>query len=299
MIDQAENLRQRVREGEDLISKKLSPPVYAIASGKGGVGKSNIAVNLAWALSQRGSKTLLFDADFGLGNTDILLGISPQATLADVLSQKKTLSDVAVSLNKDLTLLPSGSGDFNFANANAFALEGMCLEIEKFARGYENVVVDTGAGIGERVLSALLVSDEIFIVTTPDPTSLTDSYATIKMVAQQDRTKNFRVIVNMADTEAEAQTTFEQLAFVTRKYLKIELKSWSWIPKDRRVPMAIRKQEPIAKLDPEAPSSQAFRRLASGILRKPEPRNGFKLKEWINAFVKGQTLRPKAEQALG
>lgn len=264
--DQAHALRTRVG-GVMAAPPPAGPPVIAIASGKGGVGKSNVAVNLACQAGRLGKRVLLFDADFGLGNTDILLGITPTATLADAMVGQGTLEDVAITLPHGVTLIPSGSGRFAAANANAMMVEGIFYELERFARDFDLVIVDTGAGIGKRVRDTLLVADRIVIVTTPDPTALTDSYATIKVVAQRDMTKRFSVVVNMAQSQGEA--VFAQLAQVAKKYLGLTLESLGSIPLDPRVPEAIRRQQAVTTCFPGAPASLALRALTGLILNQP------------------------------
>lgn len=243
--DQASKLRSEMRGHlpKSTLARKKGPPIYAIASGKGGVGKTNVAVNLAWQLSSQGKRVLLFDADFGLGNTDILLGIASEKTLINVIQDGESIENIAISLNNHLTLIPTGSASFELANVNPRILDGVFLELERIADQYDVVLVDTGAGIGERICDTLLFSDHIIIVTSPDPTSLTDSYATVKMVTLRDSSKHFSVIVNMAKKKSDGVATFTQLAYVARKYLDLHLESWGVILEDERVRKAVIRQK--------------------------------------------------------
>ncbi|MBI4239309.1 MAG: MinD/ParA family protein [Deltaproteobacteria bacterium] len=270
--DQAAGLRDRVEPTGTAPRRQV--PVLAIASGKGGVGKSNIAVNLSCQLAKLGKRVLLFDADFGLGNTDILLGIPARYTLAEVVLEGRRLEEIALHLESGVTLIPAGSGEFSLANAETMLLEGIFFELERFIARYDIVIVDTGAGIGQRVRDTLLFSDQIAIITTPDPASLTDSYATVKMVAQRDPAKPFAVIVNMADRPSQAEATFAQLARVAKKYLNLTLESWGGIPNDERVAAAIRRQKAVTECFPNTPASVAIGKIAAKIVNKPFVQGG-------------------------
>lgn len=284
-LDQATSLRDRMDPGRRPV------PVLAIASGKGGVGKSNVAVNLACQLGRLGKKTLLFDADFGLGNTDILLGIPARYTLTEVVLEGRRLEEIALDLECGVTLLPAGSGEFALANAEAMMLEGIFFELERFIDRYDYVVVDTGAGIGQRIRDTLLFADQIAIVTTPDPAALTDSYATIKMVAQRDPNKPFAVIVNMVDRPSQGEATFAQLARVAKKYLNLTLESWGSIPHDERVLAAIRRQKAVTECFPNTPASVAISKLASRIANQPMVMPGGGVRGFLRQF-----FRPREAQ---
>lgn len=272
LFDQAAALRKRMQiqsQMSALPSTGRAVPVLGIASGKGGVGKSNLAVNLACALGRAGKKILLFDADFGLGNTDILLGITTGATLADAWRDGQPLSDIACPLGDGVTLIPSGSAQFALADADSLMVDGLLYELERFMQSFDLVIVDTGAGVHQRNRDTLLFCDQIVIVTTPDPTALTDSYATIKLVAQRDPRKPFAVVVNMAERIADGEETFIQLARVAEKYLKIELESWGVVPLDPRVPKAIRQQQAVVRCFPGTAASLAIARIASRVAKQP------------------------------
>lgn len=270
LLDQAAALRRRM-QGQATIPTQTgrAVPVLGIASGKGGVGKSNIAVNLACALGRAGKKVLLFDADFGLGNTDILLGISTGATLADAWRDGQPLADVACALGDGVTLIPSGSAQFALADADSLMVDGLLYELERFMKNFDLVIVDTGAGVQQRTRDTLLFCDQVVIVTTPDPTALTDSYATIKLVAQRDPKKPFSVIVNMAERIVDGEETFLQLARVAEKYLQVSLESWGVVPLDPRVPRAIRQQQAVTRCFPGTAASLAIARIAARVARQP------------------------------
>ncbi len=242
-----------------------TPTVLAIASGKGGVGKSSVAVNVAFQLGRLGKRVLVFDADFGLGNVDILLGIVPQRSLVDAVESGRRLDEIAVPLENNVTLIPAGSSHFRLANASSLALEHVFYELETFARRFDVVLVDTGAGIGERVRDTLLVAQHVIIVTTPDPTAVTDSYATIKVVSRHDASKRFGVVVNMVESARQAEEVFLQLSKVTKKFLGLEIGLWGHIPFDKRLQDSVRRQRAVSDCYPGTAASLAFQRLAAAL----------------------------------
>ncbi len=280
--DQAAALRSRVSK-MPFRSPQTATSVLGIASGKGGVGKSSIVVNLATQLARCGQKVLLLDADFGLGNLDIMLGVSTQDTLESVVVDGKKLEEIALQIDDGITLLPTGSANFALANANPMLLEPIFYELETYAKRFDSVLVDTGAGISERVRNTLLFTDKVVIVTSPDPTSLTDSYATIKVVAQRDRRKAFAVIVNMVESSAQGREIFSQLAHVANKYLHVELESWGSIPHDARLPQSVRRQQPLANCYPNSPAIHALARMATHLTGQPLPSGGI-LRGFFRSF---------------
>ncbi len=286
ILDQATRLRAKVQAAQ-VAAHVGMPQVVAIASGKGGVGKSNVAVNVACTLGRLGKRTLLFDADFGLGNTDILLGIMPKFTLADVVSDGCPLADVVEALPHGVSLLPAGSGKVAVANADSLVMEGIYYELEQFTRGFDVVVLDTGAGIGDRVLDALLLADRVLIVTTPDPTSLTDSYATIKILTQRDATKQFGVIVNMVANQRQGEDVFAQLAHVAKKYLGLTLESWGIIPLDPRLQQAVRRQQPVVECFPGTIASLALQQIARRVAGQTAPAAPRSLRDLCRQWLYG------------
>lgn len=282
--DQAATLRELV-EG-------TAPQIFAIASGKGGVGKSSVSVNLACQLGAAGKKVLLFDADYGLGNTDILLGIKTNASLIEALKEGKTLEEIAIPVgdNTGVTMIPGGSGSFRLANADSMALEHFFFQLEKMADRYNYVILDTGAGIGERTRDTLLFADKILIVTTSDPASITDSYATIKVVARRDPQKKFGIIVNRAENRSQAEKVFAQLAHVAKKYLEIDLEYVGMIPEDEQMKQAIRRQQAVVLCYPGAASSSSFQKIASRLTGEASVAGGKTFTRFIKQFFKGEEL---------
>ncbi len=296
--DQASALRQEMDRQGDRGRSKSQTPILAIASGKGGVGKSNIAVNLAWEMGRMGKRVLIFDADFGLGNTDILLGITTEKSLADAFLQGKSLEEIAVTLENGVTLIPAGSGDFHVANMNPLALEGVFFELENLISKFDVVVVDSGAGIGERVRNTLLFASHVAVVTTPDPTSLTDSYATIKVVSQRDHDKPFSVIVNMVDGISQGEVVFNHLAHVARKYLDVTLDFWGAIPRDGLLQAAVRRQQIVTEAYPGAMASRAIQKMAARFVDRPLPKENTMVGDFLRYFFGGGRKTGREESRL-
>lgn len=294
--DQAEQLRSRIKDiHKRQITHKPGPPIIAIASGKGGVGKSNVSVNLAYCLGSKDQKVLLMDADYGLGNTDILLGISTNKSLLDHIDEDMPLDNLSVPITENVSLLPAGSGHYGLANANPYQLEGLFYEMEKLSHTFDYVLVDTGAGIGERVINNLILCDEVIIVTTPDPTSITDSYATIKMVAQRNRLKRFRILVNMANHRKQALLVYNQLRSVAHKYLGINVEFIGWIPFDKNVQISVRQQKSYVNLFPKSDASLSISNIANRLINNVDSQAGRTTTEHTNSFFKNFLTKRKSQ----
>lgn len=282
--DQAHSLRNHMKNDIALSNSDLTPQIISIASGKGGVGKSNIAVNLAYQCSKQGKRVLLFDADFGLGNTDILLGVNPKYNLSHLMDGTKNIQDITYEINPNLTILATGSANFVLANASTMILDMIFYQLEKYAQSFDLVLIDTGSGIGELVRNTLLFSDRVIVVTSPDPSSLTDSYATIKMVSQRDHSADFSLVVNMVESMKQGKNVYQQLKQVSKKFLDVELNSLGSIPYDKRVEKAIRSQKLISEVYPGSESSLAFEAIAKEIFVKEIQGKKVQLKEMIKGF---------------
>lgn len=298
LADQAAELRAKLASLPSRTEKASGRPhVIAIASGKGGVGKSHVAINLAYHLSRLGKKALLLDADFGLGNTDILLGVHAERNLSDVVAGRCHVRDIAISLSEKMTILPAGSAKYSLANANSLILENLLYDIEQFASRYEYLVIDTGAGLREQVRDTLLIADQIAIVTTPDPASLTDSYATIKMMHQRDPKKQFNVIVNMVKNAREGEAVFQQIALVAKKYLDLRMTYWGCVPRDKRVVETIRSQKMISQAYPGSAASLALRQIAAQAVGQGWVDENTSLSQMVGQFF-GRLMVKQGRQGL-
>lgn len=247
MKDQAERLRSLVHD-TGTISNQLSAArgarVISITSGKGGVGKTTLAVNLALAAQISGLSTLLFDADLGLGNVDIALGVYPRHNLMHVLRQEKTIADIIYTGPEGLRLIAGGSGWAELANLTDLQLASFIDGLSEVGDTADLILFDTGAGISPNVLSFLHASQEIMVVTTPEPTSITDAYAVIKQIDNR-ADKKIYIVVNRVRNSQEAIAIYEKIARTAARFLGANLTFAGWLPEDATAVQAIISQQAI------------------------------------------------------
>lgn len=242
------------------------PRYWCISSGKGGVGKTSLAVNLAFALARQGKQVLLVDGDLGLANVDVLLGLEVKANVRDILELGADPLATVVFPLPNLGILPASSGVPEMANLGP---EDQ-MELEKvlgtIAASFDLVLVDTGAGLGPAVLWFNRLADCSLVVVTPDPTALTDAYALIKVLFQQYQRRHFLVVVNCVRTDAEAFQTFRALEQAAQRFLGLTLELGGALPSDPAVRQAVRNQVPFLNQFPQSPASLAVGKLAARLL---------------------------------
>jgi flagellar biosynthesis protein FlhG len=263
----------------DELSPELaaSPPpplrIVAVTSGKGGVGKSNVVVNLGVALAQQGLKVLLIDADLGLANLDILLGLSPQYTIHDVLQLRKSLPEVLVEGPEGLKILPASSGIPDLAELDEYQKMFLLNELDNYSETIDVALIDTGAGISRNVLFFNIAALERVVVANNEPTSITDAYALIKVLATQHNERRFKLLVNGLSHPREAEAVYRTLLKVSERFLgrDISLEYLGYIPHDEVVSKAVLKQQPVLTLYPKSRVSKSFTQMARRLWETPAP----------------------------
>ena len=245
--------------------------VVAITSGKGGVGKTNVTANLAVALAHLGRRVMVLDADLGLGNLDVLLGLTPSFSLADVLSGQRRLREVLVPGPGGITVLPAGSGFQNLTALSDHQIRELQSEMDELQEQTDILLIDTGAGIGRNVTSFATMAQDIIVVAAPEPTSLTDAYALMKVLSTQYGERRFRLLVSMTRTPTDGQDVYRKLSLVAERFLHISINFLGSIPFDPRLAEAVCQQRPLVELYPQSKAAQAFLGLAHDLAEWPLP----------------------------
>jgi flagellar biosynthesis protein FlhG len=244
--------------------------VIAVSSGKGGVGKTNVVANLALALSRLGEKVLVWDADLSLANLDILLGLTPRYTIEHLLSRKKSLREILVEGPGGMTILPASSGVQELADLKEDQKLFLLSELENLGENLNVLLIDTGAGISSNVLYFTMAAEEVIVVVTPEPTSITDAYALMKVLSNRHQKHHFAVLVNSVRNGQEAKEVFRKISRVVDRFLgDVSLDYAGFIPFDERLPAAVKQQRPVLEVFPQASSSRSFMEVARGLREKP------------------------------
>ncbi|NQU75624.1 MAG: MinD/ParA family protein [Planctomycetes bacterium] len=260
LTDQASKLR-------NLMHRARQTHTIAVASGKGGVGKSNVALNLAVLLSAAGNKVALLDADLGLANLDVLIDVQVRANLAHVVAGQRTLAEVVIDLPCGVQLVPGASGLARMADMNEFHRTKLLGELSVLEEDNDVIIVDTGAGIGNNVITFAFGADTILVVATPEPTSITDAYALIKVLVQRQCQARMGLLVNFAADRNEARATFNRIATVAREFLGADLYDAGYILSDPKVVAAVRKRQPFVLAYPRCQASRCLAALATKLSR--------------------------------
>lgn len=260
MLDQAENLRRLANKD----NSKKKAKIITITSGKGGVGKSNFVVNMGITLHKKGKKVLIFDADIGMGNDDVLMGVLPRYNVFDLL-EGKDINEVVVEGPYGINLLPGGSGINYIENLEE---EERLAFIEKLTSldEYDYIFIDTGAGINKNVLAFIACSEETIVITTPEPTSLTDAYSLIKATDHFKLTNTANVIVNRAFSIKDGEETYNKLKRAVDKFLTIKINYLGSISEDRKLGEGVRAQVPFTILHPKCDASRSIERISNKLI---------------------------------
>ncbi len=256
-----------VYSGQAMGLRRLSAPepvrVVAVTGGKGGVGKTNVSVNLSIALSKMGRRVLLMDTDLGLGNADVLLGLRPKLNLSHVLNGEATLEEVVVQTPGGVSLLPASSGGRGMADVVSGSHAGLIRAFSEFVHGLDVLVIDTAAGISAGVLAYSKASQEIIVVVCDEPASITDAYALIKTLHRDHGCHRFRILGSMVQSAAEGRDLFMKLVRVTDQFLDVTLDYMGFVPYDDFVRCSIRRQRAVVDAYPRSKAALAFRKIAA------------------------------------
>ncbi len=240
--------------------------VMAISSGKGGVGKTNVVAGLALALADLDQRVVIVDADFGLANLDILLGFNPPFTLESVLRGDRILEDILVEGPKGIRIVPASSGIQELTRLDDAAELRLIQGLQRVAEGADWLLIDTAAGVHDSVVKLLMAAQQVLLVATPEPASLVDAYAVLKVLHLRDPEKPLRLLVNNAQSLEEAQETALQLRMAANRFLGRDLRTLGAIPHDPALLQAVREQRSVVEAYPDSPSAKAFRSLAHTLL---------------------------------
>jgi flagellar biosynthesis protein FlhG len=272
MTDQAQKLRELAA------ACRQHPRVITVTSGKGGVGKSNVVINLAIVLSRMEKRVLVIDADLGLANVDVLLGLKNRFNLQHVLDGHMKLKDILVFGPAGIKVVPGSSGIPRIANMSSRKRQEFIMSFSELEDEADIILIDTSAGMTKNVVALALLADEVLLVTTPEPSAITDAYAMIKVLHAEKPEAKIQLIVNMANNEAQALEVAQKVAQVSRQFLNYQVNILGGLPLDPCVPRAVMQRQPWTDIYPRSTATRAIKQIAEKILngeRKPLSGNGF------------------------
>jgi flagellar biosynthesis protein FlhG len=303
-LDQAAGLREikkKERCSNQTIARPISAERYAlkprdvrvisVTSGKGGVGKTNITANLAYFLSKRNKKALVLDADAGLANIDVILGINPPYNLYHVLKGEKTLTQTIVDGPGGIKILPSASGIQEMTDLSRGQKLTLVDELNTLNDSVDFMLIDTAAGISSNVMYFNMAAKEIIVVTSPEPTALTDAYALIKILYQRYAKRRFRLIVNMVKNASEAKEVYARLSRATDHFLNLTIEYLGYIVLDEKVKDAVRQQTALAEIYPQSPAARCLEKIADKLSAEnvTDYENGSIIFFWENILDKNRS----------
>ncbi len=286
MEDQAEKLREIMKnqqggpssEGSDIPSSgsgaKGKTKIIAVASGKGGVGKTNISINLAIAYARMGKKVIVLDADLGLANVNVILGVIPKYNLYHVIRKQKSMEDIILDTEYGIQIVAGASGFSRIANLTEEERKGFITEMKALGHA-DIIIIDTSAGVGQNVLDFVEAADEAIIVTTPEPTAITDAYGIIKIISTEieDFDMGLKLIVNRVSSVVEAKKVSQRVINITSQFLNIKVDYLGFVFDDPGVSLAVKKQQPFSIADPRGKAASCIQTMVNR-LEKVDPREG-------------------------
>lgn len=285
--DQASGLRRM---------KKSMVKVIAVTGGKGGVGKTNVTLNTAIAMADQGKRVLVLDADLGLANVDVMLGLRVERNLSHVLSGQCDLEDILVEGPSGIKIVPATSGTKNMVELSPAEHAGLIRAFSSLQGDYDVLLVDTAAGISDMVLSFSRAAQDVMVVVCDEPTSITDAYALIKILSREHGVFKFKIVANMVRSLREGQVLYNKLTKVTDRFLDVALELAAIVPFDDNLRLAVRKQQPIVKAFPKSPASLAIKTLASRAINWPIPAQpGGHMEFFLEQLIQGADNQPERE----
>lgn len=270
MIDQAKQLREKMMQKKPKKERKQTRTI-AVTSGKGGVGKSNFALNFALSLVEQKRKVLIFDVDLGFANVDVLLGRSPEESIATMVEKDLSIWDIIEEGPNGLLFISGGTGFSEMFKLDEAKMKKFFDELSEIQGHVDYVILDTGAGLSDENLRFILAADDVILVTTPEPTSITDAYSIVKMVQVKDPNVHMKLIINQCTTEKEGKNTAENFRKVTQQFLEKEIGTLGYIPSDSNIPAAVKKQVPFLLAYPNTYASVAMKKVTAEYLELPVP----------------------------
>jgi len=268
------------------LGKERNTRFIAVTSGKGGVGKTNIVANLSASLSELGKKVVVLDADFGLANLDVLLGLTPRYHLGHVLYGDKDLGEIIVQGPEGIQIIPASSGLHQMSELTLLQRNRLVDSFRRLDMDIDYFIIDTAAGVSRNVVHFLISASEVFVVSAPEPTAIVDAYAIIKIILAEDSEKPIRVIVNSVKSADDAYEVYCQINSVVKRFLNREIDYLGYVERDNHVQRAVKSQMLVTHCFPNAPSSQCFRNLARQIVRgEDQVFEGLVLEKLLNDWV--------------
>lgn len=267
-LDQAEKLRNIIKLQNNVVSRQAR--IITVTSGKGGVGKSSISINLAMQFRKQGKSVIIFDADFGLANIEVMFGAIPKYSLADLIYNGKEFKDIIINGPMDIGFISGGSGIAGLGNMTKEQVHYLVYKLKELETLADIIIIDTGAGISDTVLEFVASSAEVILVTTPEPTSMTDSYALLKVLYLRngyDKGNSvIKIIANKVSSYEEGKNVYNKLSLVVNKFLNLNLEFLGIIPYDSNIAKSVMQQNPVVNSSPNSIGAKAFEKLTNNLL---------------------------------
>lgn len=271
-MDQAQNLRNIVKKNTVVKENEKKSRIITVTSGKGGVGKTSVSINLAIQFRLQGKSVIIFDADFGLANIEVMIGAIPKYNLSDLIYRGKDLNDIIMKGPMDIGFISGGSGISGFGDLTKEQLTYLVYKIKELESMADIIIIDTGAGISNAVMDFVVVSNEVILVTTPEPTSITDSYSLLKALNKRDdfdKSQNhIKIVANRVRSYEEGANLYNKLNVVVNKFLNFNIEFLGIIENDENMSKAVIQQKPISMAYPNSKGAKSFKKISDTLLEK-------------------------------